>query len=199
MQRVIRSPFIQAKLSTEALVDDTLNQAASTPGVAVGHGRIGNLHGEAVPDFDGGKKSLENLKIAASTGCDCSGKQKCMLATATLTVKYNVKIKISMPPMPSGLSACEQGVVRAFMNNVLRPHENEHKRLREGYNNTTRRKIEARGCSSSEAKSALDTEAETLHADEAAAREQDAISKSNGIDPFIRAFDTSDCDNQPRR
>jgi hypothetical protein len=164
------------------------------PGVAVNYGGSGNLHGKTDGKFDGGTKSLEKLKISPSTGCDCSGKQKCMKATATLAVTYNVKVTITMPPMPKGLTPCEQKVVRAFMNNVLLPHEKDHKRLLETYNTTTRRSIQALGCGRDEAKDNLETEAKTLHADEAAAREKEARSKSNAIDPFFDMYDTSKCD-----
>lgn len=197
MHRLISSDFIQPKP-----VDHTADRAAGSvmhrPGVAVGYGRTGNLHGKTVGAFDGGKKWLEKLQVSPSTGCDCLGTHKCMIATATLAVKYNVKVTTTMPQMPGGLSQCEQRVVRAFMDNVLGPHEAKHKRLMETYNTTTRRPIEARGCGRDEAKSALDTEAELLHAAEAATREKDAISKSDAIDPFFDMYDTSSCDT-PRR
>lgn len=198
MQRLMRSEFIQPKLQDHT-VDPAVDSVMHRPGVAVGYGRTGNLHGKTVGTFDGGKKWLEKLKIAPSTGCDCLGTHKCMIATATLAVKYNVRVTTTMPQMPGGLTQCEQRVVRAFMDNVLGPHEAKHKRLMETYNTTTRQPVEARGCGRDEAKSALDTEAELLHAAEAATREKDAISKSDAIDPFFDMYDTSSCDTPPRR
>ncbi len=192
MQRLIRSEFIQPKSQ-----DHTADHAESVlhrPGIAVGFGKVGNLHGKTEGAFDGGKKWLEKLKVSASTGCDCLGTHKCMIATATLAVKYNVKVTTTMPKMPGGLKECEQKVVQAFMDEVLRPHENRHKSLMETYNGTTRQPVEARGCGSDDAKSALDTEAELLHAAAAATREKDARSKSDAIDPFFDMYDTSVCD-----
>ena len=189
-QRLIRSEVIQPKLQDQT-AERQADSVMHRPGVAVG---FGSLHGKTVGTFDGGKKSIEKLKISPATGCDCSGKQKCMLATATLAVKYHVNVTITMPPMPKGLSECEQKVVRAFMNNVLLRHEKEHKRLMETYNTTTRRPIQALGCGRSEAKDALKIEAATLHADEAAAREKEARDKSDAIDPFFDMYDTSKCD-----
>lgn len=121
-----------------------------------------------------------------------------MIATATLAVKYDVKVTITMPDMPKGLTECEQKVVRTFMNNVLRPHEEEHKRRMETYNGTTRQPVKAQGCGTDDAKRSLDAEAELLHAAEAAQREKDAKAKSDRIDPFAEMYDTSSCD-RPRR
>jgi hypothetical protein len=137
MQRLLRSELIQPKPQ-----DHTADHSASAlhrPGIAVGYGKVGNLHGKTVGTFDGGKKSIEKLTISPSTGCDCLGTHKCMLATATLVVKYNVSVTTTMPKMPGGLTECEQKVVQAFMDNVLRPHEDKHKSLMETYNTTIRR------------------------------------------------------------
>lgn len=193
MQRLIRSEFIQPKLQDHAS-HRAADSVMPTPGIAVGHGRTGNLHGLTVGKFDGGKKSFEKLKISPSTGCDCRGTHKCMIATATLAIKYNVKVTITMPPMPKGLSPCEQKVVQAFMDTKLRRHEERHKTLMETYNTTTRQPVEARGCGRDEARSSLDTEAALLHSAEAPGREQDARSKSDAIDPFFDMYDTSPCD-----
>jgi len=163
------------------------------PTSAVGYGGGPNLHGQADAVFDGGKKKISNLKTSRATGCDCAASQSCMKATGTLEVTYKVKVTITMPPMPSGLSKCKQDRVTAFFKNVLGPHEQKHKRGFETYNGTTRHPIEGRGCGQDEAKSALDTEAQRIYDDESAAREKAARQESDKLDPFFELVDFDGC------
>jgi len=139
--------------------------------VAVGYSGLGGLHGRTEGTFDGGKKAIADLKTSRATGCNCPAGQPCLNAVGKLVVTYKVKVTITMPPMPSGLSKCKRDRVAAFFSRELRPHEEEHKRRFETYNGTTRRPIEARGCGQDGVKSALDDEAQKMHDDESAARE----------------------------
>ena len=163
------------------------------PSSAVGYGGGPNLHGQADAVFDGGKKKISNLKTSRATGCGCAASQSCMKATGTLGVTYNVKVTITMPPMPRGLSKCKQDRVTAFFKNVLGPHEQKHKRGFETYNGATRHPIEGRGCGQDEAKSALDAEAQRIYDDESAAREKAARQESDKLDPFFELVDFDGC------
>ena len=230
VQRLIRSPYIQARLQISKPGDpfeheadrvaDTVMRMAEpqstqeettriqekplatqmkghgltrAPNSAVGHGGGPNFHGQADPDFDGGKKAIAQVKTSRATGCDCPGKEPCIKATGTLVVTYKVKVRITMPPIPSNLSRCKQARVAAFLKNELGPHEQDHKRRFETYNGTTRQSIEALGCGKAEAKSALDTEAQRIYDDESTEREKAARDSSGKIDPFFRVVDFDGC------
>lgn len=230
VQRLIRSPYIQARLQISKPGDpfeqeadrvaDTVMRMAEpqatqeettriqekplatqmkghgltrAPNSAVGHGGGPNFHGQADPDFDGGKKAIAQVKTSRATGCDCPGKEPCIKATGTLVVTYKVKVRITMPPIPSNLSKCKQARVAAFLKNELGPHEQDHKRRFETYNGTTRQPIEGLGCGKGEAKSALDTEAQRIYDDESTEREKAARDSSGKIDPFFRVVDFDGC------
>jgi hypothetical protein len=173
---------------------DTLRPGPTKmPGSSVGYGGGPSLHGRADADYDGGKKTINKLKYSRATGCNCPGKQPCMKATGTLVVTYKVKVKITMPSVPTGLSECKQERVRRFLKNVLGPHEQEHKRRYETYNGTTQHPIEGLGCGQAEAKSVLDTEAQRIHDDEAPERKRVAAAYSGLLDPFFEFADFDGC------
>jgi hypothetical protein len=136
---------------------------------------------------------VKDLKTAQATGCDCPAGLKCLSATATAVVVYKTAVTIQMPPMPGGLNRCEEGKVRAFLTNVLRPHEEEHKRRFKTYEGTVKRPIQAQGCGLEAVKNDLDSQTQKIQDDEHAVREKDAKNLSDAIDPFFRVVDFDDC------
>ena len=135
-----------------------------TPATAVAYGSIGGLHGRTESTPDGGKRAITDLKTSVATSCSCPVAQKCLEATATAVVTFTTSVTITMPPMPSGLNACERAKVEAFFKNVLRPHEEEHKRRFKTYEGTVRQPIQTRGCGLTEVKNDLDSKAQVLGA-----------------------------------
>jgi hypothetical protein len=95
--------------------------------------------------------------------------------------------------MPGGLSECQQGRVRAFLRDVLGPHEQEHARRLRTYNGTTRRTYSITGCGRAGLESAMSSQLQQMHDDEAAARATASDQLSAAIDPFNRPIDL-DCD-----
>jgi len=166
---------------------------SSTPATAVAYGSIGGLHGRTESNPDGGKRAIANLKTSVATGCSCPVGQKCLEATATAVVTFTTSVTITMPPMPSGLNACERAKVEAFFKNVLRPHEEEHKRRFKTYEGTVRQPIQTRGCGLTEVKNDLDSKAQEIQDKEHTARDDAARKLSDAIDPFFRVVDTDDC------
>jgi len=166
---------------------------SSTPATAVAYGSIGGLHGRTESTPDGGKRAIADLKTSVATGCSCPVGQKCLEATATAVVTFKTSVTITMPPMPSGLNACERAKVEAFFKNVLRPHEEEHKRRFKTYEGTVRQPIQTRGCGLTEVKNDLDGKAQEIQDKEHTGRDAAARKLSAAIDPFFRVVDTDDC------
>jgi hypothetical protein len=163
------------------------------PATAVAYGGLSGLHGRTESSPDGGKRSVQDLKTTQVSGCDCPAGQKCLSATATAVVVYKTTVTIQMPSMPGGLSKCEEGKVRAFFTNVLRPHEEEHKRRFKTYEGTVKRPIQAQGCGLDAVKNDLDSKAQAIQDSEHAVRERAAKDLSGAIDPFFRVVDFDDC------
>ena len=79
--------------------------------------------------------------------------------------------------------------MRAFLQNVLGPHEREHARRFHTYDGTTRHAIDFTGCGTD----ALNAHLQEIHDTEEEKRHTDADALSAAIDPFNRAVDL-DCE-----
>jgi hypothetical protein len=93
-----------------------------------------------------------------------------------------------MPDMPDGLTPCQQRRVRAFLRDVLGPHEREHARRFHTYDGTKVHPIDFTGCGMQE----LQAHLQQIHDDEESQRQRDADALSAAIDPFNRPVDL-DC------
>ncbi len=140
-----------------------------------------SLHGQTTPSYDGGISKILNPQVKRAKGF--------MTGTGTLQVTYKVDVTIVMPGVPGGLTACQERRVRAFLSNVLGPHEQDHARRLRSYDGTTRRPftVKARG------RQQLDTDVQSkiqqMHDDEHNQRATDADAKSAAIDPFQKKID----------
>ena len=156
-----------------------------------GGGPTVSLHGDTTADYDGGvsKWTPKSMK-RAKTCTECPEDDPCLHAVGTFTVTYNAKVTITMPDVPDGLTACQQRRVRAFLRDVLGPHEREHARRFRTYNGTTTHAINFTGCGTS----ALQEHLQEIHDNEEAKRHADADALSAAIDPFNKPVDL-DCDD----
>lgn len=163
--------------------------ATIVPG-ATGTGGGGvNLHGQTTADFDGGTSSWSPRSIRRAADCtDCPAEDPCIRATGTFTIRYHADVTIRMPDMPSGLTACQQRRVHAFLRDVLGPHERDHARRFHTYDGSVRHAIDFTGCG----RSALQAHLQDIHDAEEAKRQADANALSAAIDPFVREVDL-DC------
>jgi hypothetical protein len=159
--------------------------------VHAGGGKGGGikLHGQTLPNFDGGSTEVLDAKVAPAKGCKCPPKAPCLTGSGTLRVTYSVDVTITMPDMPTGLTACQQRRVRDFLTNVLEPHEQEHARRLRTYDGTTTRPFSVNGCGRAALDSAVNKKLQKMHNDEAAARASTAEKLSLAIDPFDRPID----------
>jgi hypothetical protein len=149
-----------------------------------------SLHGETSGNYDGGSSAVVGSRTRRAATCtDCPPEQGCLRITGTLVITYHVDITISMPGVPGGLTACQERRVRAFLRDVLRPHENDHARRLRTYDGTTRRAFDLTGCG----QAAVQEKLQEMHDSEAADRAAKADAKSAEIDPFTREIDL-DCE-----
>ena len=150
-----------------------------------------SLHGETTADFDGGTSRWAPRSIRRAKDCtDCPEDNPCLHAVGTFTVRYHANVTIHMPDMPGGLTPCQQRRVRAFLHDVLGPHEREHARRFHTYDGTKAHPIDFTGCGMQE----LQAHLQQIHDDEDTQRQADANALSAAIDPFNRPVDLN-CDD----
>lgn len=156
-----------------------------------GNGRAGSitLHGQAEPVFDGGTGTVLSPRVNRKRGCDCPQDEPCLAGSGTLKVTYKVDVTITMPPMPGGLSDCQQGRVRDFLRTVLGPHEQDHARRLRSYDGTTRRPFTVSACGRQALDEAVNTHIQKMQDTEHAQRSAAAEARSAAIDPFNRPVD----------
>jgi hypothetical protein len=156
-----------------------------------GGGPSVSLHGDTTANYDGGKSDWKAKSINRASGCtECPDDDPCVRAVGTFTVTYHADVTIRMPDMPDGLTECQQRRVRAFLRDVLGPHEREHARRFRRYDGTTTHPIDFTGCG----RDALQEHLQEIHDTEEAQRHSDADALSAAIDPFNRPIDL-DCDD----
>jgi len=151
-----------------------------------------SLHGQTTPSYDGGISKILNPQVKRAKGCDCPVEDPCMTGTGTLQVTYKVDVTIVMPGVPGGLTACQERRVRAFLRDVLGPHEQDHARRLRSYDGTTRRPFTVKACGRQQLDIDVSSTVQQMHDDEHNQRATDADAKSAAIDPFQRKIDL-DC------
>ena len=151
-----------------------------------------SLHGRTSAQFDGGPgATVTNQKAKVSKACKpaCPKGTPCVNVTGTLESTYSATVTIVMPSLPGGLTECEQGHVQNFLDNVLKPHEEDHERRLKSYDGTTKIPVNITACGMAEATKKI----EKIHLDEDAKRQTAARALSKKIDPFKKTVDCSDC------
>ena len=151
-----------------------------------------SLHGQTTPSYDGGTSKILNPQVKRAKGCDCPVEEPCMTGTGTLQVTYKVDVTIVMPGVPGGLTDCQERRVRAFLRDVLGPHEQDHARRLRSYDGTTRRPFTVKACGRQQLDTDVLSKVQQMHDDEHNQRATDADAKSAAIDPFQRKIDL-DC------
>ena len=152
-----------------------------------------HLHGKTDAAFDGGVGHVENQVATPVKDCGCEKGVQCFRVTGTLVTDYSVSVTINMPPVPSGLTKCEQGKVQAWLDNVLTPHEEDHRKRFMTYNGQTRNPVNVTGCGEDDVKKKV----QAITDAEEPPRQAKAKALSEAIDPFVRIIDCSDCDKAP--
>jgi hypothetical protein len=131
-----------------------------------------------------------NVRTTAATGCEgCDG--ECVHVTGTLVSTFRVTTTVTLPSVSDfpDLTACQRQRVRDGINNVLRPHEQEHVTAFRTYNGTVSTPFDLTLC-----RSEFDAQVQALHDSIEAPRQADAQAASDALDPFEFEVDL-DCED----
>jgi hypothetical protein len=150
-----------------------------------------SLHGKTDVQFNS-KGDVKNRVEEPGRDCACKRGVPCTHLTGTLVTDYTASVSITMPPMPGGLTKCEQSQVRAFLVNVLRPHEEDHRAALKSFEGQTRNLVDVTGCGRDD----VQAKVQAIGDAERASRESAAKAKSAALDPFVRIIDCSECDKK---
>lgn len=148
------------------------------------------LHGTTNATFNGGVGQVKNQVAKPAEDCGCEAGVQCLHVTGTLVTDYSVSVTINMPAMPDGLTACEQGKVQAWLNSVLKPHEEDHRKRFMTYNGQTKNPVDVTGCGLGD----ITKKVQAITDAEEPPRQANAQTLSDAIDPFVSTIDCSGCD-----
>jgi hypothetical protein len=131
----------------------------------------------------------QNVRTTAATGCECEG--ECVHATGTLVSTFRVATTVTLPSVSDfpDLTACQRQRVRDGINNVLRPHEQQHVTAFRTYNGTVSTPFDLTLC-----RSEFDGQIQALHDSIEAPRQAAAQAASDALDPFEFEVDL-DCED----
>jgi len=101
---------------------------ASQPSFGGGHGGSISLHGQTDGGFDHAQPLPAPFPSTVKVTTQMVGTQQVFSAHGFFNVTFLATPTITLPPMPSGLSECQQKAVQAFIDGPLTDHENAHKK-----------------------------------------------------------------------
>jgi len=130
------------------------------------------------------------VRTTAATGCEgCDG--ECVHVTGTLVSTFRVRTTVTLPSVNDfpDLTACQRQRVRDGIDNVLRPHEQEHVTAFRTYNGTVSTPFDFTLC-----RGEFDAQVQALHDSVEAPRQAAAQAESDALDPFEFEVDL-DCED----
>lgn len=171
-------------LSPEALADvsgEGIETEVSAYGVT--------LRGRTDANFSSSFRT-RNVRTTAATGCEGIDGE-CVHVTGTLVSTFRVATTVTLPSVSDfpDLTACQRQRVRDGINNVLRPHEQEHVTAFRTYNGTVSTPFDFTIC-----RSEFDARVQELHDSIEAPRQAAAQAASDALDPFEFEVDL-DCED----
>jgi hypothetical protein len=125
--------------------------------------------------------SVQGGTTRPSNACEECTAPDCITARGTIVSVFRSNPTITLPPVPGGLTPCETAAVRRFINTTLLNHEQQHFRAFKTYDGVVRTRLNFTGCQSD-----LDGHVQSIHDNIDAQRSNDAIAKSDALDPFVR-------------
>lgn len=156
------------------------------------NGQNVRLQGRTDATFDGGSFRTENVRTQPGQGCQgCSG-ANCVHVTGTLVITYSVTTTVTLPSVNDfpDLTPCQRRRVQDAIDNVLRPHEEEHVQAFETYNGTTRQPFDLTLC-----RNDFNDTIRSMFEAEEGTRRSAAQAASDALDPFHFEVDL-DCEEE---
>ena len=171
----------------------------NTSGRPVNHVSFGKsparirLHGKTVANYDNGTGNVINQKAEHAKDCSGCDDSKCITWSGTLQLTFLASPTIALPG-PSKyahLSPCQQERVKAWIQDVLLPHEKQHKAAFEKYNGTVNKPFSMKICQRKMGAELV----QHLHDAEEIRRRTLADNASDALDPFHSNIDL-DCEDK---
>lgn len=122
--------------------------------------------------------SAPNMTTTAGTGCSCADAD-CVHITGVMTSTFTMTTDVSLPPVPSGLSDCQQRTVRAAISTCLSPHEQQHVAAFRAYNGTVQTPFDTTCC-----RSDVQSTLQGMHDAIEGPRHDTVQASSDALDPF---------------
>ncbi len=151
-------------------------------------GKSLKLHGVTTAKYSSSWR-VDNQKLTTSKSCKKCPKGQCVHVTGDLVSDYSVATNVQLPPVPDGLTECEQDKVQEFIDGPLTAHENEHVTRFETFNGPTSRSVNMDVCGAATATAKI----QAMQARENKERQAAANKLSKAIDPWKKTVDLSAC------
>ena len=170
-----------------------------TTGKTANHESIGkgttkiHLHGKTVANYDNGVGTAKNVKTVKTKDCYGCDDNQCVSVSGTLalTFRANPTITLPSPSRYAHLRPCQIKRVEAWIQNVLLPHEKQHKAAFELYNGSVNKPFQLKICRSEWSSEIL----QPIHDTEETRRRTIADNASDALDPFHTNIDL-DCEDK---
>ena len=122
--------------------------------------------------------SAPSMTTTVGTGCSCADAD-CVHVTGVLTSTFTMTTDVALPPVPSGLSDCQQRTVRAAISTCLSPHEQQHVAAFNAYRGTVQTPFDITCC-----RADVHSTLQDMH-DAIEGPRHDAVqASSDALDPF---------------
>jgi hypothetical protein len=157
--------------------------------VTIVHGRKVKLHGTATATYSQ-SWHIDNQVVTRATGCKgCKPPAICVHTTGSLVSDYSVSTNVKLPPIPKGLTECEEAKAQDFIDGPLADHEQQHVDAFAQYDGTTSTPIDLKRCGTD----AVTAAAAAMHDKEESKRRAAADKASRKLDPWNKVADLT-CD-----
>jgi hypothetical protein len=169
-------------------------------GVGHGGGRGGgaarsiSIHGRTDANYNHGQPVAAPFPSTVTVTTKKAGKHNVFSAKGTFDVTFEAKPTITLPPVPGGLSECQQRAVQEFIDGPLLAHEHDHeKAFKSNYDGTFTATVDVSNI--------LDTPTYRQRAMENPVNLEDqkrtstANAASKALDPWTRRIPGLDCDS----
>ena len=168
---------------------NTIGKSLTSESIGWGTTSI-SLHGKTVANYDEGIGNVINQKAVHAKDCPGCDDSKCINWSGALQLTFLASPTITLPS-PSEyahLRPCQQERVKAWIQNVLLPHERQHKAAFEKYNGTVNKPFRMKICQEDRSSDLV----QHLHDTENKRRKKIANDASDALDPFHTNIDL-DC------